>query len=84
MTFLIASITPVIIFLYLIYNKDNIKEPPSLLAKCFFGGFLSIVVAILIDTIVKIVFIAPADALGRTSQDERLSTFHRRRLTVDR
>lgn len=49
MTFLIASITPVIIFLYLIYRKDTIKEPKGLLAKCFFGGFLSIVLTLLID-----------------------------------
>lgn len=49
MTFLIASITPVIIFLYLIYRKDTIKEPKGLLAKCFFGGFLSIVITLIID-----------------------------------
>ena len=49
MTFLIASITPVIIFLYLIYRKDTIKEPKGLLAKCFFGGFLSIIITLIID-----------------------------------
>ncbi len=49
MTFLLASITPVIIFLYLAYQKDHIKEPPILLAKCFFGGFLAVVLAFFID-----------------------------------
>ena len=49
MSFLISSITPVIIFLFLIYNKDSIKEPWGLLMKCFFGGFLSIVITLIID-----------------------------------
>jgi RsiW-degrading membrane proteinase PrsW (M82 family) len=49
MSFLISSITPVIIFLFLIYNKDSIKEPWGLLMKCFFGGFLSIIITLLID-----------------------------------
>ena len=49
MTLLIASITPVIIFLYLIFRKDKNKEPISLLAKCFFGGFLSIIITLIID-----------------------------------
>ncbi len=51
MIFLIASITPVIIFLYLTYNKDNIKEPKILLSKCFFGGFLSVVLALIAEEI---------------------------------
>jgi RsiW-degrading membrane proteinase PrsW (M82 family) len=46
MTLLIASITPVIIFLYLIFKKD--KKPIGLLAKCFFGGFISIIIALII------------------------------------
>jgi RsiW-degrading membrane proteinase PrsW (M82 family) len=54
MSFLIASITPVIIFLFLIYNKDSIKEPLGLLMKCFFGGFLSIILTLIIDE-----FLAP-------------------------
>jgi protease PrsW len=49
MSLLIASITPVMIFLYLIYRKDKVKEPLKLLAKCFFGGFLSLALALLID-----------------------------------
>lgn len=49
MTFLLASITPVIILLYLAYQKDHIKEPPILLAKCFFGGFLAVALALFID-----------------------------------
>ncbi len=49
MTLLIASITPVIIFLYLIFKKDKNKEPINLLTKCFFGGFLSIILTLIID-----------------------------------
>ncbi|MBK9489305.1 MAG: hypothetical protein IPO07_11325 [Haliscomenobacter sp.] len=49
MSLLIASITPVMIFLYLINRKDKVQEPKKLLAKCFFGGFLSIALALLID-----------------------------------
>jgi len=49
MTLLIASITPVLIFLYLIFKKDKNKEPIGLLAKCFFGGFLSIIITLIID-----------------------------------
>ena len=64
MTFLIASITPVIIFLYLIYNKDRVKEPAKLLAKCFFGGFLSIIIALIIDGIIQAIFKEPSSALG--------------------
>lgn len=41
MVFLIASISPALIFLYLVYNKDLQKEPFGLLAKCFIGGMLS-------------------------------------------
>ena len=48
MTLLIASITPVLIFLYLIFKKDKNKEPIGLLAKCFFGGFLSIIITLII------------------------------------
>ena len=49
MTLLIASITPVIIFLYTIFKKDKNKEPLSLLAKCFLGGFASIIITLIID-----------------------------------
>lgn len=51
MTFLIASITPVIIFLYLIFRKDANPEPWRILAKCFFGGFISIALTLLIVSI---------------------------------
>ena len=55
MTLLIASITPVLIFLYLIVKKDKNKEPIGLLAKCFFGGFLSIIITLIIgDPMMKI------------------------------
>lgn len=49
MSLLIASITPVMIFLYLVYRKDKMKEPTSLLLKCFFGGFLSLILTLIID-----------------------------------
>ena len=58
MTLLIASITPVLIFLYLIFKKDKNKEPIGLLAKCFFGGFLSIIITLIID--VPMTFIGTA------------------------
>ena len=48
MVFLISSITPVLIFLFLIYNKDSIKEPIGLLMKCFFGGFLCVIIDLII------------------------------------
>jgi RsiW-degrading membrane proteinase PrsW (M82 family) len=67
MTFLIASITPVIIFLYLIYRKDTIKEPKAVLAKCFFGGFLSIALALLIDV--------PMSAIGDSFSQPLLKSF---------
>ena len=67
MTFLIASITPVIIFLYLIYRKDTIKEPKGLLAKCFFGGFLSIVITLLIDI--------PMSTFGDSFSDPLVKSF---------
>ncbi len=53
MTFLIASITPVIIFLYLIFRKDARPEPLPLLAKCFFGGFLSVVLTLLVGSLMQ-------------------------------
>ena len=48
MVFLISSITPVLIFMFLIYNKDSIKEPWGMLMKCFFGGFLSVIITFII------------------------------------
>lgn len=49
MILLIASATPVIIFLYLLTQRDKRPEPLSLLAKCFLGGFLVAIVAIIIE-----------------------------------
>lgn len=49
MTLLLASITPVIIFLYLIFRKDRNKEPIGILSKCFFFGFLSIPLSLLLS-----------------------------------
>ena len=46
MTLLIASVFPVVIFLYMIYQKDHEKEPISLLLKCLFGGCLSILLSL--------------------------------------
>ena len=54
MTFLISSITPVIIFLYLVYHKDHVKEPLKLLLYCFLGGFLAYTLALLFELIVSI------------------------------
>lgn len=51
MSFLLASISPVIIFLYLIYQRDTIKEPISILARCFIGGFGAYIIAYIVETI---------------------------------
>ena len=55
MTLLIAATIPVLVFLYYIFKKDKNREPISLLLKCFFGGFLSIIIAILIDYPITII-----------------------------
>ena len=49
MVLLLASITPVMIFLYLINKRDKVKEPKALLGKCFAGGFISVVLALSIE-----------------------------------
>jgi len=41
MTFLIASLAPGVIIMYLIYRHDLEKEPMRMLVKSFFGGVLS-------------------------------------------
>lgn len=46
---IIGSVTPVMIFLYLIYRKDQNKEPRRLLLKCFIGGFIVAALAISIE-----------------------------------
>ncbi len=53
MVFLISSITPVLIFMFLIYYKDSIKEPFGLLMKCFFGGFLSVIIDLIIVKLIE-------------------------------
>ena len=50
MILLVAAITPVIIFLYIIYKKDTEKEPIGLLIKCFIGGMLSLIPALIFGT----------------------------------
>jgi len=49
MSLIIAALIPVLFFLFYIFKKDKNKEPISLLLKCFFGGFLSLIIALLID-----------------------------------
>jgi protease PrsW len=49
MTLLISSIFPVVIFLYMIYQKDHEKEPISLLFKCLLGGCLSTLLSLLMS-----------------------------------
>jgi RsiW-degrading membrane proteinase PrsW (M82 family) len=51
---LIASVTPVLIFMYLIYIKDTVREPLSTLFRAFFAGVLSVVLAVILG-----VFISP-------------------------
>lgn len=46
MVLLIASVFPVVIFLYMIYQKDHEKEPLSLLLKCLFGGCISTLISL--------------------------------------
>jgi len=41
MVLLLASAFPVVIFLYMIYQKDHEKEPFSLLVMCLLGGCIS-------------------------------------------
>lgn len=49
MTLLLAATIPVLVFLYYIFKKDKNREPIKLLLKCFFGGFLALIIALLID-----------------------------------
>jgi len=48
MTLLISSIAPALIILYLIYRHDVDREPKKLLLKCFFGGWLSIIMTLIL------------------------------------
>ncbi len=49
MVLIIASVFPVIIFLYIIYQKDHEKEPLGLLLKCLFGGCFSIILSLILS-----------------------------------
>jgi RsiW-degrading membrane proteinase PrsW (M82 family) len=49
LVFTIASATPVIIFLYLIYQKDHEKEPWNLLLICLLGGIFSAFLSFLLS-----------------------------------
>ena len=49
LVFLIASVSPVIIFLYLIYRKDHEKEPWKLLLYCLVGGMFSTLLSLFIS-----------------------------------
>lgn len=69
MVFLISSITPVIIFMFLIYNKDSIKEPVGLLMKCFFGGFLTIIIDLIIVKLISPVGDGFNSAFGKSFFD---------------
>jgi len=47
MTLLLSSVAPALFIMYLIYSKDLQKEPKPMLLKAFFGGVLSIFIALL-------------------------------------
>jgi len=69
MVFLISSITPVVIFMFLIYNKDSIKEPIGLLLKCFFGGFLTIIIDLIIVKLISPIGVGFSSAFGKSFFD---------------
>lgn len=50
MYLIISAITPVVLFFYLIYNKDTLKEPLGLIFKCFVGGILSVLPAMILSS----------------------------------
>ena len=53
MILLIASVFPVVIFLYMVYQKDHEKEPIPLLMKSLLGGCFSIVISLLISSVLS-------------------------------
>jgi len=69
MVFLISSITPVVIFMFLIYNKDSIKEPTGVLMKCFFGGFLSVILTLIIARFISPIGAGFSSAFGKSFFD---------------
>ena len=56
MTFLIASIAPGIVIMYLIYRHDLEKEPMKMLVKSFFGGVLSAFLSLCISIPLQLIF----------------------------
>ncbi|MFM7510313.1 MAG: PrsW family intramembrane metalloprotease [Bacteroidota bacterium] len=68
MVLLIASAFPVVIFLYMIFQKDHEKEPLALLAKCLFGGFISIPISLAMSF--------PLSKLSFLFQGDLLVSFH--------
>ena len=68
MTLLISSVFPVVIFLYMIYQKDHEKEPLSLLLKCLLGGCLS--------TVLSLVMSIPLGTISGIFQGDFLSSIH--------
>lgn len=68
MLLLTAAAFPVVIFLYMIYQKDHEKEPLSLLLKCFGGGCLSVILSLVITY--------PLGLLANYFPGDFLSSFH--------
>ena len=54
MALLVSAIFPVVVFLVIVYRKDTEKEPPKLLAKCFFLGCVATVPAMLLELLVDV------------------------------
>ncbi len=55
--------------MFLIYNKDSIKEPIGLLMKCFFGGFLTIIIDLMIVKLISPVGAGFNSAFGKSFFD---------------
>lgn len=51
MYLLAAAVSPVVIFLYVVYKKDTIKEPWAILRNCFLVGILCTIPAVIISLI---------------------------------
>ena len=68
MVLLIASVFPVIIFLYIIYQKDHEKEPLGLLIKCLLGACFS--------TLLSFILSIPLGKLSGFFPGPLLSSFH--------
>ncbi len=48
MILFLSSIAPALIIMFIIYKQDTQKEPISMLLKAFFGGVLSVIIALAI------------------------------------